>query len=766
MQADVILAGLRLWECGRERVRAAALVTDRSRSPAARAFARVWPLLTATAFLAVPSTASGPEYHAATFVDRIRLDDVLAGDYQERGHSHDDVFFSLIMYLQLTGRFDERHLDLFRSRLPPNISEVVYEESPGRKLQRSVDTFWWELPEVGSRGWRFGTEKYVSTGSRAFPDGNTVTTGFYFQNCLEDAFVTARRTFAQRREDYGQGSVELDRWVAAQLKVFAQCSGETEFDPPEEPGDDWLPLERHDRRYQIAAAYFYNGQYLEAASRFAEIGQTPGSPWRDLGRYLVARSLAREATINDNDRTRHLHKAIGTLRELAVDADYVDRFPSIPGLIGHLEARLDPVAARRALVQRIIEQPDSMTVEEMADYRYLRHVTPRPSGEDVTAYEEWRRFLFHYRLNPVDRWRSDGSLAWLYIALDKANANQDETTLKQLTQAAAALPPNAPGRLNMLLNRIRILGLLGQSDAGLRLAAEILLENLTRSQGNRVRLAAAQITTNWTDYLQWSSLKPVRLPWSPRTPNPHRITLQTTLFPAGTTELLNSYFTPTMILDVIDTPGLSSYQRGRMAIAGWTKAMLADDVEAALAFAPHIRRHVPRLDGDLALFEQTDDKHFEAARIIFDHPAFSPWMDEGAGRLHGRRPVPDNVTYGSTWGGWWCPPWRDHSVSEQTLRHLRFSRYSDREIAAIRKVNEARQTSATTSFGPHVIRYAKDNLNDPRVPKALHRLVFATRHACRTAPGEISRAAYSLLHRHFPHSEWAEKTPYWFDGRN
>ena len=26
----------------------------------------------------------------------------------------------------------------------------------------------------------------------------------------------------------------------------------------------------------------------------------------------------------------------------------------------------------------------------------------------------------------------------------------------------------------------------------------------------------------------------------------------------------------------------------------------------------------------------------------------------------------------------------------------------------------------------------------------------------------ISRAAFRLLHRHFPDSEWAEKTPYWY----
>ena len=81
-------------------------------------------------------------------------------------------------------------------------------------------------------------------------------------------------------------------------KVFSLCGGQ-EYDPPDEPQADWLPLEKHDRRYQIAASYFYHGQYLEAAARFEEIGRTPDSPWRDLGRYLVPRSLVREATVNE-----------------------------------------------------------------------------------------------------------------------------------------------------------------------------------------------------------------------------------------------------------------------------------------------------------------------------------------------------------------------------------------------------------------------------------------------------------------------------------
>ena len=281
----------------------------------------------------------------------------------------------------------------------------------------------------------------------------------------------------------------------------------------------------------------------------------------------------------------------------------------------------------------------------------------------------------------------------------------------------------------------------------------------------------------WPDFLRWASLKPISLPWAddsasefPR--NTSRITTNTTLFDAATTTLLNHYFTASMIERVIEVPGLSVYQRGRMAIAGWTKAMLSDDLETALVLSTYIRRYVPWLDGEFLQFEEGSDKHFEAARIIFDYPAFSPWMAPGAGRISvgpvtgdfTYRPVPDHVLYGGLGKGWWCEErWRSQQ-NEERMASPRFAQYTESEMDEIRRIWKFRKTAATTSFGPDVIRYSRENTDDPRVPRTLHRLVFATRYACDSysAPGRISQAAYALLHKHFPDSEWAAKTPFWF----
>ena len=153
-----------------------------------------------------------------------------------------------------------------------------------------------------------------------------------------------------------------------------------------------------------------------------------------------------------------------------------------------------------------------------------------------------------------------------------------------------------------------------------------------------------------------------------------------------------------------------------MAIAGWTKAMLGEG---------RIQRHASAT-----------------------------------------RPAPDNIAIRAPDTNWWCAdpvdPGQDQRIDDM-LRDSRFAHYSAGEREDVRRVLWARTTAATTSFGPHVLRYARQHLDDPRIPRTLHRLVFATRHACELqAPGSISRAAYVMRHEHFPESEWAQKTPYWY----
>jgi hypothetical protein len=54
---------------------------------------------------------------------------------------------------------------------------------------------------------------------------------------------------------------------------------------------------------------------------------------------------------------------------------------------------------------------------------------------------------------------------------------------------------------------------------------------------------------------------------------------------------------------------------------------------------------------------------------------------------------------------------------------------------------------------------------DNDLPETLHLAVRSTRYGCRLegGHGSYSRAAYELLYKLYPQSDWAKKTPYWFD---
>jgi hypothetical protein len=60
-----------------------------------------------------------------------------------------------------------------------------------------------------------------------------------------------------------------------------------------------------------------------------------------------------------------------------------------------------------------------------------------------------------------------------------------------------------------------------------------------------------------------------------------------------------------------------------------------------------------------------------------------------------------------------------------------------------------------------VLAWAKAHPDDPRLAEALHRVVRATRSGCTTeGSGDVSREAFTRLHKLFPRSEWAKRTPY------
>ena len=739
--------------------------------------------------------ACGPSYDSAEFFESLSSWEVASGHLPTKIVDHHGIY-PLLVWLKLSGRYTHEHTELFQRYWMHDTSSSERDEAEDICSEDCYQLFVSALREHGYsvdeiKQWRLVVLQDVR-------EGRSLNKAGWVHNCRPDAFRTAYSTFLDRKSRFGTGSAELDRWVAAQIAVFRQCAADR-GDPPVDPDPHWQSLEQHDRRYQIAAWNFYRQSYLEAAERFREISESADSPWRQLARYLVPRSLARHATLNESVewddgrwspsalRVGYLEKALAQFKRLSSDAAYLAEFPSVENQIMRIERELGESGFVGQFERRLIESPASIDPRDIGAWeneasrwhvvegrleeyaRWLNHVAKKTSSN-------WRHRASDARLIEIPRggivqsWREELSLPYLYLALSFVNERSSRSDLRDLLTQSVGLSQDSPGYLAMLGHRVRIAGILGDEAMLSALKAEfaqidtrVVLPALV----NEVRMQFARNASAWREYVQWASLLPVYFPVSDKFASSlprsrfNRVTSKTRLFPNEATRVISVVFTPKMILDVLDVEGLSDYQRSRLAISGWVKALLADNLELALELAVWIGKYAPPLVEAMNRFKASDDKRFEAAWIVFNHPAFSPWVRADIGCTHLRgRPVSDRLALERRGCNWWCKREAYH-WPETTSRSFRLPKFAvgmDWE-----NLGMFDPPSATEFFGPHVIHYAEENLDDSRVPRALHRVVFATRYSCAGGPGSVSQRAYAILHENFSDSEWAKKTPYWYD---
>lgn len=192
----------------------------------------------------------------------------------------------------------------------------------------------------------------------------------FFPNCTKSAFETATETLKSRSASYGSDNKDVKDWLAAQDKVFTNCSSGKQI--PDEANaamPEWL---QKDRAYQRAAASFYSLDYADAKRRFAEIAQDFGSPWQQTADYLVGRTLLRQASLSKNEEAsnRFYLEAEDYLYRLSVSGNkYSD---SAERLLGLVKFRLHPEQRVRELAQTLSYQSGGENFrQELIDYTWL-----------------------------------------------------------------------------------------------------------------------------------------------------------------------------------------------------------------------------------------------------------------------------------------------------------------------------------------------------------------------------------------------------------
>jgi hypothetical protein len=635
---------------------------------------------------------------------------------------------------------------------------------------------------------------YIAT-ERSGPDYTSV------QNCFRDAFDTAAATLRDRVSSYGKGSPAVRAWLQTQDAVFDTCGNEGAALPaliPDAP--IWL---KADRAYQEAAFALYNRRNDEAAERFEAIARDKASPWRSKGLYLKARALQREAL------ARREPAAIGRARSA------VNVLAAAPaGTYGRGEVR----RMLRALAYR--DRPDALLAELETEL-----ARPKADSDIAFALRDYLRLSEKASKAPkvadwietlqggedasglphaLERWAATKDPAWLLAALSLVAP--DDQAAPRLAADAAEVRRGEPAWLTSQYHLVRLT--IGKAEAAAtraRLDSILADPLLTLGERNLFAAARTQVAADLGELASFSlrqafcggpgeycagddwakddgNLAPYRGGWvglgadaraiidrlplgarialsrSAALPEPIRLDMALTNF-ARAVQLRNDGAADRISADLVRL--LPQMQRDWRAIAA-TRPGEGKRFAEYFAMAK-----LPGLRTDLIAFSYTRP----AGNVADFQGRWTDWMivplQAGA---HGAFPPP-----GVYQSGYWlesggetpdltCLGSCGRSPFPLRLPDFVAAAQNDAAIdrAAFRTFDQDKELPAgASSLWDEALALARANPGDPRSPEMLHRLIRVARWGANH--DHLGRRAFQLLHARYPKSDWARRSPYYYD---
>jgi hypothetical protein len=600
-----------------------------------------------------------------------------------------------------------------------------------------------------------------------------------------------------RAAKYGAQNAHVKNWLAAQDRVFSNCSeGNNPPDtaPPDAPA--WL---NQDRAYQQAAAQFYAKNYDDARARFKSIAADNGSPWRAAAALLEARALIRKASMTapEAERRAALTEADAQLKRIAATrSEYQLSAQRLSNLVAY---RLRPVERLRELSGAVL-RPNPNLKQDLWDYTLLLDRVEEPGEANVKiapALEQTKRdddltgWVFAFQdfskdaaANAVSRWKATNSLPWLLAALSKIDAKNADAAA--LLRAADAIAPASPGYATANFHAARLL--IGQGQLGkARAKLDIVLESrLPVSARNDLAGQRMLVTASLEEFLRFAQRQPSAYSYDddgreipdedPKEPD-ERAQRRRPQFDGDAANAFNQSLPLSSLKDAALSQTLPPHLRRRVALAAWTKAALLDDAATANAVAPALGQLMPALKpllGEYAAATTPPARKSVAVYLFLKYPVARPYVDAGAGRE-----TPD-VEIDSYRDNWWCETNLSYQATQIAVFEaaeggppkakpappaLAFLAVAQKSAAQSENARLQSLGTAPNYFCQQTIAWATRAPRDPRVPEALHLAVKSTRYGCTNEDtGRNSKAAYDLLKKNYPKTEWAQKTKYWYKG--
>ncbi len=529
-----------------------------------------------------------------------------------------------------------------------------------------------------------------------------------YPNCLGDAFRSALNTLNQRIQQFGAESEEVRNWLEAQDHVFANCggpdpvSGKTAIPSPAPP--NLHPVIQADRAYQIAAAYFYAGDFGKAAILFEKIAKDTTSPWATWAPYLVARCEIRRGALIDPEA---LASAEAQLNKILKDPALKQTHAAARRLLNFVRFRLYPRQRARELAQTLLGPIQASSFpQDLTDYLLL---LDKLIGQEVEwEYGEKKRTLFAQKWSALAdarmrdeladwllsfqaqspqglehaliRWKATNSLPWLVAALAKLTPTHPQAD--EVVEAAGRIPPESPAFATLTFHRMRLRTQMGQTEAAREELDTLLRDHPHRfppSSRNllltlRMKLAhtlvefltfaqqiPATVTTDesamelpdemwsrfWREWFKEQEGKEIFSEAEAR----HREAAQRPLFPEGAAKVVNELLPLALFKQAALSTGLAPHLRLEVALAAWTRAVLLDNHAVAMELVPVLEELAPALKSLLRNYvtaQNEEERQFAAIFLLLKSPGLRPYVMAGIGR------EPPLTRIDSYRENWWC----------------------------------------------------------------------------------------------------------------
>ena len=617
-----------------------------------------------------------------------------------------------------------------------------------------------------------------------------------YLNCQKDAFDSAISTLDARIAKYGANTDSVRGWIEAQDQVFTNCSEGQHIPAPLAADAD--AVLRADRAYQISAANFYSGNFDEARHGFEAIAADNASPWQNIAPYLIARTLLRKASLGPAEtRNDSLAQAETQLTKLLADRRLSSSHAAATRLLDLVRNRLHPKERLHELVQLLTTKGDSRSIKQnLWDYTVLLDpFLDTDSGEikkdidtDILS-DDLTDWIATFQNGSADalqhalsKWQASHSTAWLIAALSKIDGKHPQAS--ELISQALKVQSGSPAFPSSRFHAVRLLIESGRKAEARTLLDQLLKNsraNFDQSSWNLLVSSRMSLANNLSEFLTYAPRVPASFSWNDdgreiptegsELSDENKRLLGKALFDVDAADAINHKLPLSVLKEAAKDTTLPTHLRRDLVQAAWLRAVLLDDYKTADELAPILKSLVPEISSLLADFlstPQPEAKRFSAIYAWLKFPGLEPVVDQGVSR---DTPLNQQDIYRDNW---WCsavyPPAPEESEKLDARRAVTGANQDPSFLTAAEKSSATKELSALTNIGAapnylcrQAVAWATKNPNDPRAPEALHLAVNSTRHGCTDKEtGRWSKAAFDLLHRRYPNSNWARKTPYWF----